>query len=95
MISHFSNSENSNEKTSIKINIFDDRKKIVSKNITSISPNAININLSDMIERKISKNINNKNFNFYWFTVETSSTSLICNHVHLSKNGLVAGDHSF
>ncbi len=95
MISHFSNSENTNEKTSIKINIFDDRKKIVSKSIASISPNAININLSNMIERQINKNINNKSFNFYWFTVETSSTSLICNHVHLSKNGLVAGDHSF
>ena len=34
-------------------------------------------------------------FNFLWFTVESNSTSLICNHLHLSKNGLVAGDHSF
>ena len=72
MISHFCNSENLSEETIIKINIFDDRKKIVSKTIRSISPNAINLNLTNLIEKKLPKKLIIKNLIFYWFTVNST-----------------------
>ena len=88
----FINNTSKDEKQSVNLKIYDQKNIIYQKKFRIKSPEAINLDIKKLINKKnkITKD------NILWFSLESSGPkNFVCKHVHKSIYGHISADHSF
>ena len=92
VVSNLDRNKNNQFKDFIDLKLYDKHKIILKKRFTIRCPQAFNIDLNKIINKKIKQTDKN---DIIWFTLRSNFKSIVCKHVHVSKFGHVSADHVF
>jgi len=92
VVSNLDRNKSNQFKDFIDLKLYDKNKIILKKKFKIRCPQAFNIDLNKIINKKIKQTDEN---DIIWFTLRSNFKSIVCKHVHISKFGHVSADHVF
>jgi len=92
MVSHMPKEKDATESASFSLTMYNENGEICSRNYEAPACTGLNIISEELLSEA---GYTPTGSEILWYVVQSDSSSLISNQVHISAHGYIGGDHSF